>query len=122
MSSNTVPGKKIANLLRAKESARSKPLKLTMFANFPDPNAQGISMKQVWQVLGASLAIATYAEKDLCVRKFFYTLLCAGQSSEALINGGQFLRTALSSTRRGALTMLDITTPSVLKFYIFFTV
>lgn len=81
---------KIADVTRANEKARSKPLKVTILACIPDPNLQNIGMKQVCAVPEASLALAAYAEKDFCLRKFFNTLFRAGQTFVTLINWNRF--------------------------------
>lgn len=114
MFSNAFPAKKIADLEMAEASARSRPLMIAMFASFPDPNHQKKGTKQVRQILRASLALVTYTENDPRVREFHYILIRAGQSSEALINRGQFLLIASDSARRGSVAMLDVITPSFL--------
>lgn len=86
ISSNAALVKKIANKMRAKASAPSKPLNLTIVASFPVPNLQQMGTVQVWQVLRASLAVATYVVKNRHVHKFFYTFFCVEQSSVVLIN------------------------------------
>lgn len=55
--------KKNLEVKTANTSACSKPLKLKMFARFPDFNLQKMGTGQVWQGLRACLAVATYAEK-----------------------------------------------------------
>lgn len=52
-------------------SARLKPLKLTLFASIPDPNLLETRMKQVSQVLQASLAFMKYAKKEPYDHQFF---------------------------------------------------
>lgn len=61
--------------MRAMESAGSKLLKLTTFANFPDFNVQKIGTEQVHQVPRAAPALATYARKDPRVSNIFYNLI-----------------------------------------------
>lgn len=56
--------------MRVKRSECSKSLKLTTCVNFPDPKLQVIRKEQVWQVLRASLTVATYAEKYPRVQNF----------------------------------------------------
>lgn len=75
----------MADVVRAKESARSKPLKLTVFASFLNPDIEMIGTEQARQILRESLVIATFAMRNLGVREFFYTLFLAGQSSVAVI-------------------------------------
>lgn len=47
MSSKTIPANKIADVMRAKAGARSKPLKLKIFPSFPDPNQYEIDTRKV---------------------------------------------------------------------------
>lgn len=61
--------------MRTKASAPKKPLKQTMYASFYDTNLLGTGMEQVWQVLLASLAVATYAKKNRRMRQIVYNLL-----------------------------------------------
>lgn len=63
--------KKSADLMRPKANARLDPLKLTIFASSFDPNQKEIDMEQVWKLLRESFAVATYAEENYRVRKFF---------------------------------------------------
>lgn len=64
MFSNTIPAKKMTDVLRAKASARSKPSKLSISARFLDRNLQDIGTEQVRQVMRAFLSVVTQAEKD----------------------------------------------------------
>lgn len=77
---------KTVYLMRAKASAYTRPLNLTMFASISD-DLQETGMELVCHVLRASLALATFAEKDLLVRKFFNTLFRSERISAALVNG-----------------------------------
>lgn len=120
MSPNTVPEKKIFDVMRVKPSVRSKPLNRTMFADFPDHNLQKLSTAQVCQVLRATLANATYTEEDRRICAFFYNIFRARQSFMAPTNGGQFLQTVSKSADGGSVTTLDITTQSVTKVPSFF--
>lgn len=58
MISNAVPAKKIANVMSAKTSKRSKPLRLAMFASFSEPSLRELGTEQVRLILQASLAVA----------------------------------------------------------------
>lgn len=80
--------KEIADVMTVMVSTRSKLLNLTMFASFFDSNLHETGTEHVFQALRPSLAVATYAEKDSLLRKFFYTLLCDEQSFVDLINRG----------------------------------
>lgn len=51
MYSNAVFAKKNADVIKAKEFTRSKPLKLTISASFFDPNLLKINTENVWQIL-----------------------------------------------------------------------
>lgn len=62
-----------------------------------------------------------FAEKDSRVREFFYTFFRTIQSSISLINGSQFLRTALKSARQGAVATLEMTIPYAFGAHNFFT-
>lgn len=86
----------------------------------PDPDSQETDTKQVWQRLRAFLGISSYAVKDPFLRNFIYSFFRAGQSSVALINGGQFLQTLLNTARRGSVSILGIKISSVFKFHMFF--
>lgn len=88
MSLDTISAKTFVDVMRAKASASSKSLKLTMFACFSDPNLQKTGLEQVQQILWTPLAVATYAEEVLRARELFRTLFSAGQISAALINAG----------------------------------
>lgn len=93
VSSNAVPAKKIADIIRAKASARSKPFTQTIFVSFSDPNFQKMGTEQAWQVLRAFFRIATNGKRGSRVRNFLYTFFHPGGSSMALINTGQLLQT-----------------------------
>lgn len=117
ITSNTVSANKIADVMSARVCARSTPLKVTIFANFPDLSSRDIGTQQACQVLRASLAIAMCVEKHPWVWFFFVPFW---QSSVALISRDQFPQTVLSSARRGDVASLNIATPSVRKVHMFF--
>lgn len=108
--------------MRPKASPRSMPLKIKKFVGFPDPYSQINDTEQACQILRASLARSTYAKEDPREGELFCTLFRAEQDFGALIDGGQFQQAGFNSTRRGALAMLHITTPSVLEVNMFSTV
>lgn len=62
-----------------KAETRSKLYKPTMLSRIPVPTPQEIDTKQIWQRFRASLAAATYAEKNSLGRKLIYTLLAPDQ-------------------------------------------
>lgn len=98
--------------MRAEASARLKSSKLTMFASIFDSIFQEIGTEQVRQVISASLALVTYAEKDLRALQFYCTSFRAGEGSLAPINRGQLLHTVISSADRDAIDTLNTATPS----------
>lgn len=63
MFSIIVPATKISDAIMANVSARSKPLKLSMFSSFFDCNFQEIDTEKVEQVLHTSLAVETFLQK-----------------------------------------------------------
>lgn len=87
MYSNTVLLKQIADVMRARTSARSKQLKLIIFSGITDPNLQKVGADRVRQVLRAFLVLATNAKKDPRRCEFFFTLFRTVKSSVANING-----------------------------------
>lgn len=106
--------------MRAKASAPSKPLKLTMFASILYPNLQVIGTEQC--LPGTEILPRSWKQ---CGQKSagaqdFYTFFRPKQISLLLISGAQFQQTALNCLLRSTLTMLNITTPSVVEVYIFF--
>lgn len=103
--------KKIVEVVGVEASSRLKLLNLSIFASFSDRILQEVGKEQVRQVLRASLAVATYGKKDPRVRKFFYTLFRAGQSSVALVDGVKFLQAILISALRGTFAALGNTIP-----------
>lgn len=107
-------GKENSNRDEDQSERTFEALKLTMFASFSDPSFQEIDKEQFGQVLRAFLTVATYANKEPRMRKFFCSIFHAGQSSVALINRGHFLQNFLYNARHGAIATLDITTLSVL--------
>lgn len=102
--------------------ARSQTSKFTLLASISDLSVQEIGAESVLHVLRASPAPEMYAEKSFRLRELFYTFFHAGQSAMALINGCQFLQTVLNSEHRGAVATLDITTPSIFKNRMIFSV
>lgn len=119
MFSKTFLAKKIADGMRGKASARSKPLKLAVLESSSDPNLQEMGTEQIRQVLRAFFAVVTYAKKKPRLPESFYTLFRAGQSSMALIIRCQFLQTILNSSRRVAVATLGIATLFVFEIRMF---
>lgn len=72
--SNIVIAKQIVELTRAKARAHLKSLKFKTFASVLDFYLQETGTDQVCQILMASLALATYAEKEPLLQNFLYHL------------------------------------------------
>lgn len=71
MSSSYLLARKIADVMKTKASARLKHFRLTMFASFSNPKLLEIGTEQVWQVLQASFAVASYEYKILVCESLF---------------------------------------------------
>lgn len=83
---DNVPANKFADAIRTEASARSKPVKLNIFASFLHPNLQEIGTEKFRQLRRASFAIATNAAEDPRMHKFYYILFRFKQSIKAKIN------------------------------------
>lgn len=69
--SDVVPSKKISNVIKAKASIHSWPLKLATFASVPNYNFHVIDREQICQIISKSHAATTCANKDPRVLVFF---------------------------------------------------
>lgn len=79
-------------MIRTEESARSKPLKLTIFASILDPSFQEIVTKLVWQILQTSLATATHFKKTVLFASSFIFTSSPAKVLRIFINGTSFCR------------------------------
>lgn len=80
MSSKAVSAMKIAEIMEEMASARSMPLKLTMFTSICYSKLVRIENERVRQVLRALLSVVAYTKNSPRVREIFYTP-CITQSA-----------------------------------------